>query len=156
MSVQLRPMREDEFRAWSDETLAWYAVDLVENGGMRPESAQQKAEADMAGAFSQGFTTAGNFLFVIDEGDVAVGSLWFAQREQHGETYGFIYSIRLDEAHRGRGLGRQAMQLAEGEVRARGLDRIQLNVFGGNERARALYRGLGYDEAAVLMSKDIA
>ena len=45
------------------------------------------------------------------------------------------------------------MQLLEGEVRAQGLDRIMLNVFGGNEQARALYRSLGYDVAAVHMSK---
>ena len=88
-------MREDEFRAWSDDACAWYAGDLVENGGMRPEPAQRKAEADLAGAFTQG------------------------------------------------------------EVHARGFDRIMLNVFGGNERARALYRNLGYDEAAVHMLKEL-
>jgi ribosomal protein S18 acetylase RimI-like enzyme len=156
MSVQLRPLREEEFQAWRDDAQAWYTVDLVENGGMRSEPAQTKAEADMAGAFAQGFATAGNVLLVIEEHDVAVGSVWFSPREQFGETYAFLYAIKLDEAHRGRGLGRQAMQLLEEEVRARGFDRIMLNVFGGNERARALYRGLGYDEAAVHMLKALA
>jgi ribosomal protein S18 acetylase RimI-like enzyme len=156
MSVELRPMREDEFTAWSEDARAWYAVDLVENGGMQPEPAQRKAEADMAGAFPQGFTTTGNVLLVVEEDGGSVGSVWFAPREQFGETYAFLYSIKLDEAHRGRGLGRQAMQLLEREVRARGFGRIMLNVFGGNDRARALYRNLGYGEAAVHMQKELA
>ena len=148
-------MREDEFPAWSEDARSWYAVDLVENGGMRPEPAERKAEADMAGAFPQGFATPENVLLVVEEDGAAVGSIWFAPREQFGETYAFLYAIKLDEVHRGHGLGRQAMQLLEGEVRARGFDRIMLNVFGGNERARALYRNLGYDEAAVHMMKGL-
>ena len=153
MSVALRPMREDEFLAWSDDARAWYVQDLVENGGMQTEPAQRKAEADLAGAFAKGFSTPGNVLLVIEEDGILVGSIWFAPREQFGETYAFLYAIKLDEAHRGRGLGRRAMQLLEGAVRAQGLDRIMLNVFGGNEQARALYRSLGYDVAAVHMSK---
>ncbi len=155
MSVQLRPMREDEFEAWREDSRAWYAVDLVENGGMRPGPAAEKAKTDMATAFPAGFKTEGNSLLVIDADGSAVGSVWFAPREQHGENYAFLYAIKLDEQHRGRGLGRQAMLLLEEEVRAQGFDRIMLNVFGGNERARALYRNLGYDEAAVHMLKAI-
>jgi ribosomal protein S18 acetylase RimI-like enzyme len=149
-------MREDEFARWSGDSRAWYAWDLVEHGGMRREPAKRKAEADMAGAFPQGFVTPGNVLLVVEEDDIAVGSVWFTEREQHGETYAFLYAIKLDEQHRGRGLGGQAMELLEAEVRARGLDRVQLNVFGGNERARALYRKLGYGETSVHMAKKLA
>ena len=153
--VELRPLREDEFLAWSEDARAWYAVDLVENGGMRQAPAEEKAKADTAALFADGFSTAGNVLLVVEEDGVAVGSVWFAAREQHGEKYAFLYAIKLHEQHRGRGLGRQAMLLLEEEVRAQGFDRIMLNVFGGNERARSLYRGLGYDEAAVHMLKAI-
>ena len=155
MSVELRPMREDEFAAWREDARTWYAADLVENGGMRPGPAEEKARADDAMAFPEGFATPGNVLLMVDEDGAPVGSVWFAPREQRGEKYAFLYPIKLDEEHRGRGLGRQAMQLLEDEVRAQGFDRIMLNVFGGNERARSLYRGLGYDEAAVHMLKAI-
>ena len=156
MSVQLRPLREDEFGAWSEDSRAWYALDLVEHAGMPQEAAERKAVADMAGAFKDGFATEGNVLFVIEEDGGAVGSLWFAPREQYGEKQAFLYAIKLDEAYRGRGLGRQAMELLEVEVKARGFDRVMLNVFGGNETARALYRKLGYGEAAVYMTKELA
>ncbi len=156
MSVNLWPMREDEFRAWSEDARTWYAWDLVHHGGMPAEAAERKAVADMAGAFKDGFATQGNVLFVIEEDGSVIGSVWFAPREQHGEKQAFLYAIKVDEEHRGRGLGRRAMELLEVEVKARGFDRIMLNVFGGNETARALYRKLGYGEAAVYMTKELA
>jgi ribosomal protein S18 acetylase RimI-like enzyme len=61
--------------------------------------------------------------------------------------------VRIEEAHRGRGYGREAMVHAEAEAKRRGLDRIALNVFGRNAAARNLYRSLGYEENAVMMGK---
>lgn len=63
--------------------------------------------------------------------------------------------MRIEERHRGRGYGREAMTLAEVEARRLGLDRVGLNVFGGNEVARGLYRSLGYAENAVFMTKQV-
>jgi ribosomal protein S18 acetylase RimI-like enzyme len=67
----------------------------------------------------------------------------------------WIYDIRIDEAYRGRGYGRAAMLLVEAEARERGYGRIGLNVFGGNDVARNLYRSLGYEENAIVMSKAV-
>jgi ribosomal protein S18 acetylase RimI-like enzyme len=47
------------------------------------------------------------------------------------------------------------MLLAEAEAGQRGYSRIRLNVFGGNNVARNLYRSLGYEENAILMSKAV-
>ena len=67
----------------------------------------------------------------------------------------FIYDVEIDEAHRGKGYGRAAMELAEEQARALGIGRIELNVFGGNEVARKLYLSLGYVETSVQMGKDL-
>jgi ribosomal protein S18 acetylase RimI-like enzyme len=67
----------------------------------------------------------------------------------------FVWNIRIDESHRGRGVGKQAMLLAEAEARTRGLTHIGLNVMGGNETARQLYRSLGYTETFVSMEKPV-
>ena len=53
----------------------------------------------------------------------------------------WIYDIHVEDTHRGRGYGKEAMLLAEAEGRRRGLGRITLNVFGGNERSRAASTG---------------
>ena len=83
-----------------------------------------------------------------------MGELWIGRRE--GDPLGdalWVYSVRIDEDHRGRGYGRAAMLFAEEEARRLGFPRIALNVFGGNAVARGLYRSLGYEETAVVMRK---
>ena len=65
----------------------------------------------------------------------------------------WLYEIELDEAARGRGLGREAMIEFEARARDLGAEKLALNVFGGNEVARSLYRSLGYVEESVQMGK---
>lgn len=153
--VRLRPVREEEWQAWSDASQSRYALDLAENGGLPVDVAGRKAEADFAALWPDGPASSGNVLLAVEEDGEARGVVWFVERELHGLRHAFLYEIAIDEAHRGRGLGRAAMLLLEDEVRARGLGRIELNVFGGNERARGLYRSLGYVEAAVHMSREL-
>lgn len=155
MTVTLRPLQEDEFAAWRDHHVGWYAADMVENAGMPAAAAEQKAHSDMQRALPEGLATPGNVLFTVDEDGAAVGSVWFARREQHGIECAFLFAIEILDEHRGRGLGRRAMELFEDEVRRRGLSRVELNVFAGNARARSLYRSLGFEETAVHMGKDI-
>src|SRR5262249_56183761 len=81
------------------------------------------------------------------------GWLWVAERRGMGEPQLWVYEVRVDEAHRGKGLGRALMEFAEDEARRRGMPQVALNVFGGNEVARGLYRSLGYFESAVFMVK---
>lgn len=155
MTVSLRPLRPEEFEAWHAHQRAWYEADLVANGGMPLEAARDKAAADGRRAFADGFATPGNVLLAVEEDGVAVGSIWFALREQHGVTAAFLFSIEIGEGERGRGLGRRAMEELEAEVLRRGIGRLELNVFAGNERARSLYQSLGFAETAVHMAKDL-
>ena len=84
-----------------------------------------------------------------EEQDSWIGKLkdrWFGEAEDEEE---------IDEAFRGRGLGRAAMVFAEQEAQRLGIAKVALNVFGGNEVARGLYRSLGYAETAVHMEKRV-
>jgi ribosomal protein S18 acetylase RimI-like enzyme len=156
MNARLRPMREDEFPDFLAAARAGYVEDLIRNGGLTPEGARLKAEADYAQLFPDGFPSGVELRVLEDESGRAVGRVVWAAREQHGSRYAFLYDVEVDEEHRGRGLGREAMQLLEAEVRGRGFERLQLNVFGGNERARTLYRSLGFEELSVQMGKELA
>jgi ribosomal protein S18 acetylase RimI-like enzyme len=153
VKVSLRPLREEEFPQWARHHRVWYTADLRENGGLSDEAAVEKAQRDMDRAFPSGFATPDNSCFVVEAAGERVGSVWFSPRQENGETVAFLYAIEIDEAHRGRGFGRAAMQLFEQEARRRGFSQVRLNVFGGNERARALYRSLGYGERSVHMGK---
>jgi ribosomal protein S18 acetylase RimI-like enzyme len=157
VGVRLRPLRDDELPAFIEHGKEQYARDMVENAGLSNEQAQKKAEKDWSLLLPNGRPPAGHYLHAVeDETGERVGDLWFAERTNDFDaTVAFVYSIEIAEPFRGRGYGRQAMQLLEDEVRARGLSHIALNVFGGNEAARSLYRSLGYAETAVWMRKAV-
>jgi ribosomal protein S18 acetylase RimI-like enzyme len=128
-----------------------YADDMELRGGIPREAARRKAAADCAKLLTDETAAA----FRIDVGDERVGHLWVGEQEGPAGRMLWIYDVFVDEACRGRGLGREAMLLAEEEARRRGLAMVGLNVFGGNEVARSLYRSLGYGEVAVMMRKDV-
>lgn len=155
MTVTLRPMQEDEFAGWLPLMRDRYAADMVENAGMSEERAAAKAAEDSERLFPGGAPSEQHSTYVIEADGEPVGSLWLTPRDETMEPCLFVYEIRVEEAHRGRGYGRAAMELAEDEARRRGIDRIALNVFGGNAVARDLYRSLGYEENAVAMSKKL-
>lgn len=156
MTVSLRPMSDEEFATWLPEMRQSYANDIEANGGASKEDAERKALVDTERLFPDGQPSAEQLVLVIEAEGEIVGDLWLAEMDTSQGRSLWIYDIRVDEACRGRGYGRQAMLFAEEEARRRGLRRVALNVFGGNEPARNLYRSLGYVENAVAMSKRVA
>jgi ribosomal protein S18 acetylase RimI-like enzyme len=79
------------------------------------------------------------YLVVVGE---RIGHLWVA-RDDPSSWY--VWDIAIKAEHQGRGLGRAAMQLAEGMVRADAAQAIGLSVLASNDTARGLYGSLGYE-----------
>jgi ribosomal protein S18 acetylase RimI-like enzyme len=156
MIVSLRPLRDGELPAWIDHHEGWYAMDMAAHAGLTEEAARRKAAADMAALFPEGRAQPESVVLAVEADGEVVGSVWFAGRDGPQGPYAFLYAIHVDEQHRGRGVGREAMRLFEQEARARGFTHAMLNVFGGNRRARGLYESLGWHEASVHMTKEIA
>ncbi|HJQ51477.1 MAG TPA: GNAT family N-acetyltransferase [Gaiellaceae bacterium] len=155
MDVQLRPMRDDEFAGWLPKMRDDYGQAMIDDGGVLPEAAREKAAADCEQLFPGGRPSAEQLVFVLEAEGEAVGELWLCKRDDMGRPCLFVYDIHVADAYRGRGYGKAAMLLAEEEARRRGIDRIALNVFGRNEVARRLYLSLGYAENAIAMSKSL-
>jgi GNAT superfamily N-acetyltransferase len=151
VTATLHRLGADETAELAREVEPSYADEIAQRGGIPQESANRKAAADVALLLQD--ETAGAYGF--DVGDDRVGHLWVGERDGDAGRMLWIYDVFVDEAFRGRGFGREAMLLAEGEARRRGLSLIGLNVFGANEVARRLYSSLGYDEVAVVMRKDV-
>ena len=134
--------------------IADYAAALVRDAGMDERTRRRhKAEDDTVAHWPGADPPADNVLAIVEADGEAVGHVWFAESSRNDRRTIFVNDVEIDEAQRGRGLGRAAMGLVEDEARARGIDRVELNVFGGNTAARSLYRSLGYDEVAVGMRK---
>ncbi|HET7353789.1 MAG TPA: GNAT family N-acetyltransferase [Gaiellaceae bacterium] len=155
MDVQLRPMRDEEFADWLPRMRDDYGQAMIDEAGIPPEGAREKAAADIEQLFPDGRPSDEQLVFVIEADGEPVGELWLADRDVLGQRSLFIYDVHVAEPQRGRGLGKAAMLLAEDEARRRGIDRLALNVFGRNTVARRLYQSLGYEENAIAMSKSL-
>lgn len=152
----VRPMTDAEFPDWRVRHEHEYAQNMIDFGGVDPESAKRKSAQDFAQLLTDGLATEGHWLYTVEAGDgTPAGSLWLSERADEQGTMLFVYDVNIDSDRRGQGLGRAAMEFATDEARRRELPRVGLNVFGGNEIARNLYRSLGYDEMAVWMVKRV-
>jgi ribosomal protein S18 acetylase RimI-like enzyme len=154
--LTLRPMTRAEWDEWMPRQMAGYAEHIAASGAMSGADAWEKAKNDTARTFYAGFKTPGQLVFRILAGDEAVGWLWLAvPGPDFDRQMAWVYSIEVDSAYRGRGYGREAMLLAEGEARSHGMTSLGLNVHGQNKVARSLYDSLGYDVTAQQMKKPL-
>lgn len=147
-------MTEAEYqrlRSWMDED---YAQDVAKAMAMSLEEGREAAQKQLGELLPTGLSSEGHHFWRITtpDGD-AVGDLWVQIGPAKGRA--FIYFIGIDEAFRGKGYGRAAMQALEAAVRPRGATRIDLSVFGDNATAIHLYQSLGYQIQAMGMRKPI-
>ena len=148
--MSLRPYPEAERETmWADHCER-YLDDLVANGGLPEDEARAKATQDTE--WLRGLEP---LLFEIEHEGVRVGRVVLGLDAFGKPGAAWLYEIVLDAALRGRGLGRAALSLAEGEARSRGMTRIDLNVLGGNRVARSLYASEGYAESSLHMGKPL-
>jgi ribosomal protein S18 acetylase RimI-like enzyme len=154
--LRLRPPSQDEFEQWLPHTEAGYARQIAESGALPAAAAAERARLATARRFSKGLTSPGQVLFRLVAGEQPVGWLWLNVPASDGDPLmAWVNDIEVDPAYRGRGYGRTAMLLAEGEARARGMTSIGLNVHGQNTVARSLYDSLGYEVTAQQMKKSL-
>jgi ribosomal protein S18 acetylase RimI-like enzyme len=79
------------------------------------------------------------------------GALLATAMVGHDGHRGWVYYLAVDEAARGRGLGREMMTACEQWVRARGIRKIQLMVRTTNEAVLGFYQRLGYTDPEVVV-----
>jgi ribosomal protein S18 acetylase RimI-like enzyme len=156
MTTRLRPLCDDEVAEYLPHLRTTYATELTEHLFLDAEAAAARAERSAAEAFPNGVAAPGHWLFAVEDGEgTRVGVLWLGEPYDGEPDALWVYDIEIDPDHRGRGLGRDTMLLAEAEARRLGRNRIKLNVFARNAVARALYLSLGFEEMSVQMSKAV-
>jgi len=157
MELHLRPATHSEFDEWLPRQQALYASEIVASGALPAAAAAQKAIHDTTTRLAGGSSTPGQLIFRLMAGEEPAGWLWLEVPYSGGGDphMAWVNDIEVDEACRGRGYGRQAMLLAQHEVRNRGMTSIGLNVHGRNTIARALYDSLGYEVMSQQMKKPL-
>jgi len=152
MAVTLQPMPSVDLGPWLEQSKADHIADRVDTGE-DPETARRITNATSEQLFPGGVPAEGQFVFLVTEDATPVGSVWLGAGQDGPPDVWFLSSIEIDAAARGRGLGRQAIRLAEEFARRRGATKLELNVFGNNSVARRLYESLGYRISTIQMSK---
>jgi GNAT superfamily N-acetyltransferase len=100
----------------------------------------------------------GRVFLIFEEGGRAIGYLVVAfgySLEFRGRD-AFVDELYVAPPHRGRGLGREALRVAEDCCREAGVRALHLEVRPDNTKARRLYAGEGYaDRDYYLMTKKL-
>jgi ribosomal protein S18 acetylase RimI-like enzyme len=152
--VSLVPMERDAWAAWRVDAIRDYAADMARVGTWAPDEAEQRASSLFANLLPDGAITPGHeFRTIVAETGAIVGALWFAAEGDVGQGTALIWDIVINEADRGRGYGRAAMEVLEPLARSLGYDAVRLHMFGDNAVARHLYQAVGYVETDVTMLK---
>jgi ribosomal protein S18 acetylase RimI-like enzyme len=153
--VELKEKSNDDLAAWLAAMWVGYREELL-GAGMSEEAADQNIERNRGQLFVGDALVEGQYVLDVVENGETVGTLWLSSSSPQNSDEWYIYDIVVDEAHRGKGLGRLTMFAAEDFVADHGGTRIALNVFGPNRVARSLYESLDYQVRAVSMFKDLA
>ncbi|HEY5454974.1 MAG TPA: GNAT family N-acetyltransferase [Acidothermaceae bacterium] len=152
MVVTLQPMSPEEIGPWLEQSKADHIADRIDTGE-DPETAEGITDAIAERLFPGGVPAAGQYVFLVTEDALPVGSVWTGAGYEGPPDVWFLWSIEIDVAARGHGLGRHAVRLAEEFARKSGATKLELNVFGNNSVARSLYESLGYRITTIQMSK---
>jgi ribosomal protein S18 acetylase RimI-like enzyme len=142
-----------ELASWLERTRSGYIAERVAAGDTLIE-ATSNADADIERTFPGGSPGPGQLAGWVSDDGLRVGELWIGPFADDPARW-WVWNVEIDEAQRGRGLGRKAMVLAENLARANGANSIGLNVFAENRVARSLYQSLGYKESSLQMRKTL-
>jgi len=155
--LSLVPMSEAEFAAYLAHAVRDYADSHIRAGDVVPEEALSRAQKDYDELLPEGLRSKDDFLFTLTHDTLgAVGIVWFELKERREVKSAYLYDIAIREDLRGRGYGRQALELLEVKLRELSVQSIGLNVFGYNHAARALYEKMGYQITGMGMKKMLA
>ena len=155
--IRLVPMSDTTYQIYLDMAIREYAEDKIKAGNWQPEEALEQSAQEFRTYLPDGVATQDNYLYDIEDEalGITVGMIWLARLMQGTKPVMFIYDFRIDEAHRRKGYGEQALLAAEVQAKALGYDTIALHVFGHNHAARALYEKLGYEITNINMAKKL-
>lgn len=155
--TRLRPMTEDEFSHWREQSITGYAADKVRSGRWSEAESLAEAAKELAGLLPDGLATAGHVIYTIEsEAGVSVGALWVARTERPAGPIGYVYDLVVWPAQRRQGHAAAAMRAMEVEALRLGWCGLALHVFGHNTPARQLYERLGFEPTNLNLFKPLA
>ncbi|MEU7413721.1 GNAT family N-acetyltransferase [Streptomyces sp. NPDC042638] len=145
-----RPMTGAEFDAWREARSERCARGGT-GRGTPGAAARAEVRDDHARLLPRGLDTDGMLFSVLEHAGGPVGTLWVALEEARA----YVYDVRTDAAHRGRGHGRTLMLVAERQAVEAARPVLALDVPAGNTPAERLCASLGYETVTRSLSKPL-
>ena len=157
MRLTAVPPHPDEFATWNAHQIRDYAKEKVAAGTWKDAEALIRAEVENKTLLPQGFATTGHHIRRIEDHDTGqlIAWIWVALATEGPPDLAWLFDIEILPEHRGKGLGRSVMQLAETEAKALGCTRLGLHVFAINKVAHHLYESSGYNVTDLSMVKTL-
>ncbi|GAB2179142.1 GNAT family N-acetyltransferase [Dongia sp. agr-C8] len=150
-------MRDGEYAAYLDYFIPDYAAEVASSYGLSAEEALARVKREMAADLPDGIHTPGHrLLCLVDragDAEAVIGYLWLKPDAVNRSA--FINDFEILPAHRGKGLGKQAMALLAAELKRQGFEQIKLRVAEDNARARHVYEATGFRVTGINMSKSL-
>jgi ribosomal protein S18 acetylase RimI-like enzyme len=138
-----------------------FAGEVAVADSLAVEEANRKVDELIGRLLPQGFETPGHsFLWIVATKDQRrVGWTWLGPELDDSSAY-YIWDIEINEAARGSGHARNALDQIEILAKDRGATRLGLHVFEGNDSARRLYESKGFvvtnvEPGHIYMSKQV-
>lgn len=133
--MALRQVRPDELAQLTRLVEDYHAFEEIPPNPATPEILRPLLTGD----------TLGRVWFVEEDGAV-IGyvALCFGYSIEFGGRDAFVDEVFIEAAHRGRGLGKAALEALREEARRMGIVALHLEVGKENPRARRLYEGVGF------------
>ncbi len=152
--ITFRPMRPDEFAAYSAYFIPEFAADLAANFGLSPPEATAEATRDLAAHLPQGPQTPGQDLYcILGAAGGVVGYLWFER--QAANTRAFLMDFHILPPFQGLGIAGQALAAWESALSDTGVRDVRLRVSPDNPRALRTYESAGFRVTGLAMAKPI-
>jgi ribosomal protein S18 acetylase RimI-like enzyme len=152
----LRRMTAAEFSAYRAWVIPQRAEAKVSVGDWAADEALELASKEVDELLPTGVDTPGMLLLTAHTPDgETLGMLWVGLDRPDQRDSAWIYYIKIEPQHRGKGYGRALLRRAEGLAARRGARAVGLNTFGSNTVARSLYESSGYEAVLIAMRKGL-
>ena len=159
--LELKPMNQDTYNHYITYSKNNYAQEIIKSRGIGIEEAMQITNKEYDALLSDGLKSKNQYLYTIkNDNNENIGIIWFSSDSNHGDNELFLCDIEINKEFRGKGYGRESMDLLESKVKEFNMHTISLHVFLHNKIAYSLYNKIGYKEvkrgkAGVIMKKTL-
>lgn len=153
--IQLQKMDNRDFEDYMASAITDYASDKVAAGTWAKAEAKQLSKESFERLLPNGVDTEKEYLYsiVVGQASQKVGYLWFQMNETLMGKSAFILDFVIFEQVRGRGYGKQTLEVLEEVAKNLDIHKIALHVFAHNTTAIALYEKVGYKNTDITMAK---